>query len=647
MMLCLLVFFFFQLQYTSSMEGTNKTAVFGLPSIVTRYKDTYYVRPYNGSSFNLTCEATGNPTPMITWIKNEHPFLDSKKANVTSSGTLVLTNPDSSTKGTYQCKATNRNGASFSRQITIAIAVLGAFQTLRRKTVSEDQYQHIALPCTDRPTCLPSSECTLIWTNGKGDVIPTERRIFVDSEGTLHFLYLTLSEDQKNFTCGVRNGLLYLHTHGQPTRLSVRSHPGSQRSYPPALVFNKSVTGKIAESSRLQCVFSGYPLPDIDWLDVNGDSIEESDVYSFQDNKQTLIISYLTNKHEGFYTCQGQQQTGAHDVGKVYLNITGPPIFETGAMMDQVLTSGLDARFNCLSRSLPNEINPELPVWYQNGQEIEVYGPDEKFYTNGTTLIVQSLDKNDTSSIQCMVQNSVGRSFREAKLIVIDPITVIEDLPNIVEISPNAPVSAFVAAITDTRMSLKYQWSVLDNGNWTSLPPGVVVSDDQQEVTFSPDQSNIYDMVGVYRVVIQHHFDLIILKTNVIASVPTTTSTTATPETKTSTTEELTTTTIATDFITMNESSVYNSTVGITPGKPPSHSQEEKASSFGATVAILVIGIVTIIVLITIVAVIYHRRRIRGKLVLNKPAKYQKKTGGEKVGENLDLKTKGLSSPSS
>ncbi|XP_069112970.1 protogenin-like isoform X2 [Argopecten irradians] len=583
--------------------------------------------------FNITCKATGNPTPSVTWLKDGEPFPNTSERWATSFGVLVFTEADRSILGTYQCLAINGKGASISPEIAFTHAMLTNFPATSQQTITKTRYQYLALPCIGRPQCTPASACKFEWKRG-GEKLPSEDRIFVDNEGTLHFTYLEQSDDH-SYACGVWNGQLNLHTRSpQSTVLTVSD--SSPSIHPPALMYSRNVTGDISRSGRLQCVFSGYPLPAISWLDNNGKIISNNDVFSLQDNGQSLMISSLTLLHEGFYTCIGlQRQTSARAEGKVYLNVTGPPVFEAGAMDDQVATVGSYVQYSCLSRSLRNETHPEVPEWYHNGQKISIYGPGEKFSLNGTKLIVNNLEKNDTSLIQCMVQNSVGHNFREARLVVIDPITVTNGLQDYIELTLDVPVSVHVSAVTDPRLSLTYNWSVYNGITWTNLPTGVTISDDRQNITFSPNSRNIQELVGVYmyRVVIQHAFDLVILETNVTYTAPPTTKsisstkTTEVPSTTTSSATSTTSTTtpsttisttiITTDAPTTEKSTTHPRTFEQT--KPPTGSLEDEHSNSAGVIIVIIVVIVVVIVLVVIIAAVYHRRRRLGTITIAQP----------------------------
>lgn len=58
----------------------------------------------------FTCEATGNPIPVISWYKDSVPVLIAERIDITDSGTLQISRLDKSDAGTYTCVASSRIG---------------------------------------------------------------------------------------------------------------------------------------------------------------------------------------------------------------------------------------------------------------------------------------------------------------------------------------------------------------------------------------------------------------------------------------------------------------------------------------------------------------------------------------------------------
>ena len=85
----------------------------------------------NRASFNLTCVASGDPTPTITWFRNgAHLSLDQRiqqQITMNTTGTLLIVNitegVDARRGGLpYHCTATNKFGTIRSRAANISYA---------------------------------------------------------------------------------------------------------------------------------------------------------------------------------------------------------------------------------------------------------------------------------------------------------------------------------------------------------------------------------------------------------------------------------------------------------------------------------------------------------------------------------------------
>ena len=69
-----------------------------------------------GETASFTCQATGGPTPTISWYFNGALLINGMKhlisnmlsnANITINSTIAIMNVQSSDVGTYTCNATN------------------------------------------------------------------------------------------------------------------------------------------------------------------------------------------------------------------------------------------------------------------------------------------------------------------------------------------------------------------------------------------------------------------------------------------------------------------------------------------------------------------------------------------------------------
>ena len=79
------------------------------------------------ASLNLTCMASGSPTPTITWFHNGVRLSLNQRITVNANGTLhianITENTDATRAGThYHCTAMNKFGTIRSRTANISYA---------------------------------------------------------------------------------------------------------------------------------------------------------------------------------------------------------------------------------------------------------------------------------------------------------------------------------------------------------------------------------------------------------------------------------------------------------------------------------------------------------------------------------------------
>lgn len=80
-----------------------------------------------GSLVTLSCNATGRPTPTITWTKVEDNGTDSAPLLPVLDGKHVLSNIQQSANGTYRCTADNRVGVPANRTASVKVECKSSF----------------------------------------------------------------------------------------------------------------------------------------------------------------------------------------------------------------------------------------------------------------------------------------------------------------------------------------------------------------------------------------------------------------------------------------------------------------------------------------------------------------------------------------
>ena len=92
------------------------------------------------SRFVLLCNATGNPSPQITWRKNGIAYTDSERVNITvqslsgfAVSSLTVSSAIYSDGGLYECVAVNVLGID-SDNITVLVAGEIVYMYVRHKS---------------------------------------------------------------------------------------------------------------------------------------------------------------------------------------------------------------------------------------------------------------------------------------------------------------------------------------------------------------------------------------------------------------------------------------------------------------------------------------------------------------------------------
>ena len=80
-----------------------------------------------GSLVTLVCNATGRPTPHITWTKVEDNGIDNAPLLPVVDGKYNLSNILRSANGTYRCTADNGVGTPDNRTVSVKVKCKSSF----------------------------------------------------------------------------------------------------------------------------------------------------------------------------------------------------------------------------------------------------------------------------------------------------------------------------------------------------------------------------------------------------------------------------------------------------------------------------------------------------------------------------------------
>lgn len=133
------------------------------------------INSVTGNSVELRCPVSGDPTPRITWRKDNSPIVSDSRHVLTDSGSLVIRSLRASDAGVYSCVASNIHGRS-----THSVSVEVSTVTTRRTRINLDST--VRLTCTFRFDGIVSRDVR--WLHN-GMPVVSGGRYDVNPSGTL------------------------------------------------------------------------------------------------------------------------------------------------------------------------------------------------------------------------------------------------------------------------------------------------------------------------------------------------------------------------------------------------------------------------------------------------------------------------------
>uniref|UniRef100_A0A8W8I7C6 Ig-like domain-containing protein n=1 Tax=Magallana gigas TaxID=29159 RepID=A0A8W8I7C6_MAGGI len=248
------------------------------PWITSVFEPEYYVPAKHPTPLNLQCKAK-NGIISYQWFKNNVKFQTNDRVGVNEqSGDITFHNLTTEDFGVYYCVAENKHGSSVSSFVKILEAALNGFSGNVHGNIICKIFHHCKIPCSNQPNCQPINECTFEWRIGRGtgNKIKTNENVIIDSE-----------ENNDTVTSKA--------------------------------IWKNNPKARIGENATLQCIFSGSPVPNIDWLLKNGSVVKPNSKFQSESNGRHLFIRNVTFDDDGVYTCVADKSNLTMNS---YLNVT-------------------------------------------------------------------------------------------------------------------------------------------------------------------------------------------------------------------------------------------------------------------------------------------------------------------------------------
>ncbi|XP_067666988.1 neural cell adhesion molecule L1-like isoform X2 [Haliotis asinina] len=473
------------------------------------------------SNVVLHCRASGNPTVTYKWYFNGKEITSTNYVKVDSTtGNLTIPSFTNREQGEYQCGGENNVGPGVyplaMSPVTTLKEIGWADSGAKPKPVNGSEGRYARLECGDVPASDPPAR--FMWfrqgVDGAQEQIKEGDRIYIDEKGSLHFIYLEMADQT---AVDIYKCAMYIDNPdniqlGSPNKLTVKAIDVKPQVPPKSVYKTVNPQFLIGQVAEMECVFSGFPMPSVQWLDLRKEPITTNRKYRLVKNNMKLQIINITENDEGIYTCTGTSSTKVEET--IFLDVTSGPIWEQ-SLHNQTIPEGRDAIFTCKARSARSEAELNAPVWLKNGVEININNLPEtgkmEFSDRYRVVTVRDLKKpGDIMCLQCRVTNSFGSEFANGCLNVIEPIKVTTHPPLRQGITKGDLVNLTVRGTTDPGMTLRYRWEFKNQTYYADLPPHVIyddVSDQTYINTTSLSDEEYKQIEGNYSRVLYHNFE--------------------------------------------------------------------------------------------------------------------------------------------
>ncbi|KAG7265214.1 LOW QUALITY PROTEIN: hypothetical protein CRUP_009101, partial [Coryphaenoides rupestris] len=351
----------------------------------------------------LACDATGIPPPSLTWLKNERtlgmsrlggvhkiPTSESLEMHILSGGSkLQIARSQVSDGGTYTCVATNVEGTarkSYHLIIQVPPSISGSEMPSDIGVLLNDSVQ---LVCRAQGTPIPSIQ----WLKD-GEVVNGTQE---DPAYGLSVLTVSgaLTSDSAKYTCVATNAA------GEDDRIF-----NLNVYVPPAIVGNtvlpEDLTAVLDGSVNMECVVTGSPPPQLNWL---------------RNGLPLPVSSHVSDG--GTYTCVASNRAGVEN-RHYNLQVHVPPSLDrAGTTEDVTVVRGNPVSLVCIAEGTPH---PAVS-WLKEGLDLD-QDLDLSLLNLNTTLQLTQAQVNDTGRYTCVADNVAGQASRHFNLKVLDPPSI-------------------------------------------------------------------------------------------------------------------------------------------------------------------------------------------------------------------------------
>ncbi|XP_078407396.1 LOW QUALITY PROTEIN: hemicentin-1-like [Cetorhinus maximus] len=382
----------------------------------------------------LDCDASGTPTPTLSWYKNEqqhklqslvsgssHQYrsklvtflidLSPLKVAETSrirllNGGRVLRFPKArkGDSGVYSCNAVNVAGTAkkqFNLLVQVPPVIFGSGVTQEVAVLVNSELE---LECRTSGVPIPH----IRWSKDGEPLSLGTQHVEVTEEGQTLRIQTAGLIDQGLYQC------VALNSAGQQSKhfkVNVYAPPTIREAND-----TKELTVQLNSHASLQCDVHGIPVPGITWL-KDGRPIVSSSKMMYVERGQILQVNRAQASDAGWYMCRARNIAGTME--KSYkVQVYVPPNIEgsSGHPLKTKATVGHSLTLRCPSSGYP----PPILSWLKDG--VPLTRSDRiQFMAEGKTLKIENVGESDAGTYICVATNAAGEQHLQYTVDILVP----------------------------------------------------------------------------------------------------------------------------------------------------------------------------------------------------------------------------------